>query len=159
MQILILGLGNILLHDEGIGVRVIERLRTGYTFPDNVMVLDGGTLGLDLLAYLEEATRVIVVDAVNAGKEPGTLVRLVNDEIPAFLGPKVSPHQVGLQDLLALARLRGHFPEEVILWGVQTASLEPGLDLSPKVAAQIEPLALCVIEELARWNCMPQPMG
>ncbi len=152
MKILVLGLGNILLHDEGIGVRVIERLRTAYTWPDNVIVLDGGTLGLDLLAYLEEATRVIVVDAVNAGKEPGTLIRLVNDEIPAFLGPKVSPHQVGLQDLLALARLRGHFPEEVILWGVQTASLEPSLDLSPAVAAQIEPLCARVMDELARWN-------
>lgn len=159
MQFLVLGLGNILLHDEGIGVRVIERLRTRYTFPDNVIVLDGGTLGLDLLAYIEETSHIVIVDAVNAGKEPGTLVRLVNDEIPAFLGPKVSPHQVGLQDLLALARLRGHFPEEVILWGVQTAHLEPGLDLSPKVAAQIEPLCLRVIEELARWNCMPQPIG
>lgn len=156
MKILVLGLGNLLLQDEGAGVRAVERLRAHYTFPDNVIVLDGGTLGLDLLAYLEEATRAIVVDAVNAGKEPGALVRLVNDEIPAFLGPKVSPHQVGLQDLLALAKLRGHFPEEVILWGVQTAHLEPGLDLSPKVAAQIEPLTVHVIEELVRWNCMPQ---
>jgi hydrogenase maturation protease len=152
MKILVLGLGNILLHDEGIGVRVIEQLRARYTFPDDVIVLDGGTLGLDLLAYIEEASHLVIVDAVNAGKEPGTLVRLVNDEIPAFLGPKVSPHQVGLQDLLALARLRGHFPTEVVLWGVQIEQLEPGLTLSPKVAAQIDPLCLRVIEELARWS-------
>lgn len=156
MKILVLGLGNILLRDEGVGVRVIERLRERYTFPDHVTVLDGGTLGLDLLEYLEDASHVIIVDAVNAGQEPGTLIRLVNGEIPAFLGHKVSPHQVGLQDLLALAKLRGHLAEEVILWGVQMAHLEPGLDLSPAVGAQVEPLTVHVIQELARWNCMPK---
>lgn len=152
MKTLVLGLGNILLQDEGVGVRVIEHLRANYTFPDDVLVLDGGTLGLDLLAYIEETPHIVIVDAVKAGKMPGTLVRLVNEEIPAFLGPKVSPHQVGLQDLLGLAKLRGHFPEEVILWGVQAERLEPGLDLSPPVAAQVEPLAARVIIELSRWN-------
>lgn len=159
MKILVLGLGNLLLQDEGAGVRVIERLRAHYTFPDHVIVLDGGTLGLDLLAYLEDASHVVIVDAINAGKAPGTLMRLVNEEIPAFLGPKVSPHQVGLPDLLALAKLRGFFPEEVVLWGVQTGHLAPGLELSPQVAAQIEPLTLHVIEELVRWNCLPQAIS
>ena len=106
MKTLILGLGNILLQDEGVGVRVIERLHADYVFPDHVLVLDGGTLGLDLLAYIEDYSHIVIVDAVKAGKETGTLIRLVNDEIPAFLGPKVSPHQVGLQDLLALAKMR-----------------------------------------------------
>ena len=152
MKTLVLGLGNILLQDEGIGVRVIERLQADYVFPNDVTVLDGGTLGLDLLQHLEEHERVVVVDAVKAGKAPGALVRLVNDEIPAFLGPKVSPHQVGLQDLLGLAQLRGHFPGEVILLGVQAERLEPGLDLSPAIAAQVEPLAARVIDELARWG-------
>ncbi len=151
-RILVLGLGNILLKDEGVGVRVIERLQAEYTFPDDVLILDGGTLGLDLLAYIEDTPQIVIVDAVKAGTEPGALVRLANDEIPAFLGPKVSPHQVGLQDLLALAKLRGHFPDEVILWGVQAERLEPGLDLSPAVAAQVEPLAARVLDELARWE-------
>ncbi len=159
MKILVLGLGNILLHDEGIGVRVIERLRDRYTLPDHVMVLDGGTLGLDLLPYLEEASHVVIVDAIDAGKEPGTLVRLTNNEIPAFLGPRVSPHQVGLQDLLGLARLRGRFPDEVILWGVQIERLEPGLALSPRVAAQIETLCGHVNAELTRWSRMVQTSG
>jgi len=159
MKVLVLGLGNVLLQDEGIGVRVIEQLRAHYAFPDNVIVLDGGTLGLDLLPYIEEASHLVIVDAVNAGKEPGTLVRLVNDEIPAGLGTKVSPHQVGLQDMLALARWRGHLPVEVILWGVQVEQLDTGLALSARVAAQIEPLCQRVLEELARWNCMPQPIG
>ena len=152
MKTLVLGLGNLLLQDEGVGVRVIERLQKEYAFPEEVTVLDGGTLGLDLLSLIEETPRIVIVDAVKAGKEPGALVRLVNDEIPAFLGPKVSPHQVGLQDLLALARLRGHFPSEVILLGVQAERLEPGLDLSPAIAAQVEPLAARVIDELTRWG-------
>ncbi len=152
MNILVLGLGNVLLQDEGVGVRVIERLQKEYLFPPEVTVLDGGTLGLDLLQFLEEANRAIVVDAVKAGKAPGELVRLVNDEIPAFLGPKVSPHQVGLQDLLGLAKLRGNFPEQVILWGVQAERLEPGVELSPAIAAQVDALVTRVIEELAQWN-------
>jgi len=152
MTILVLGLGNILLQDEGVGVRVVEHLQKQYAFPEEVTVLDGGTLGLDLLQFLEETPRVVIVDAVKAGKAPGALVRLRNEEIPAFLGPKMSPHQIGLQDLLGLARLRGHFPDEVILLGVQVERLEPGLDLSPAVAAQVEPLAACVLEELARWG-------
>lgn len=152
MKTLVLGLGNILLQDEGAGVRVVERLQAEYVFPNDVTVLDGGTLGLDLLHVLEESDRAIVVDAVKSDKEPGALVRLRNAEIPAFLGPKVSPHQVGLQDLLGLAQLRGHLPGEVILLGVQAGRLEPGLDLSPAIAAQVEPLAAHVLEELARWG-------
>lgn len=152
MNILVLGLGNVLLQDEGVGVRVIERLHKEYLFPPEVTVLDGGTLGLDLLQFLEEANRAIVVDAVKAGKVPGELVRLVNDEIPAFLGPKVSPHQVGLQDLLGLAKLRGNFPEQVILWGVQAERFEPGVELSSAIAAQVDALVTRVVEELARWD-------
>lgn len=151
-KILVLGLGNILLQDEGVGVRVIERLQADYVFSDDVFVLDGGTLGLDLLAYIEDYSRIIIVDAVKAGKETGTLIRLVNDEIPAFLGPKVSPHQVGLQDLLALAKLRGHFPDEVILWGIQADIFQPGLELNSAVAAQVETLCARVLEDLARWG-------
>ena len=115
MRTLVLGLGNVLLQDEGVGVHVVERLRAEYAFPDDVIVLDGGTLGLDLLGRVEDSDRVVVVDAVKAGKTPGDLVRLVNAEIPAFLGTKVSPHQIGLQDLLGLAQLRGQMPREIVL--------------------------------------------
>lgn len=152
MKTLVLGLGNILLQDEGVGVRVIERLQKEYVFPEEVTVLDGGTLGLDLLSYIEETPRIVIVDAVTANLEAGALVRLRNEEIPAFLGVKMSPHQIGLQDLLGLARLRGHFPEEVILLGAQIEQMGPGFDFSPAVAAQVEPLCVCVLDELARWS-------
>jgi hydrogenase maturation protease len=156
--ILVLGLGNVLLADEGLGVRVVERLLAEYEFPSGVLVLDGGTLGLDLLPFLEDASRLVVVDAVQARKAPGTLVRLAGDDIPVFLdASKVSPHQEGLQDLLAVAALKGYLPDEVVLWGAQIASLGVGLDLSPAVARQVDALVIKVLDELASWGIEPRP--
>jgi hydrogenase maturation protease len=156
-ETLVMGLGNILLSDEGIGVRVIEYLLAQYDFPEGVLVMDGGTLGLDLLPYLEDASRLVVVDAVQARKPPGTLVRLTGREIPIFLdASKVSPHQEGLQDLLAVAMLKGYLPGKVIFWGAQIESLGVGLELSPVVAAQVDALADKVLAELARWGIQPQ---
>ena len=115
--------------------------------------MDGGTLGLDLLPYVEDASRLLVVDAVQARQPPGTLVRMVGDEIPIFLdASKVSPHQEGLQDLLAVAMLKGYLPDEVVFWGVQIESLGVGLELNAPVAAQVDALVGKVLEELARWG-------
>jgi hydrogenase maturation protease len=156
-ETLVLGLGNILLSDEGVGVRVVERLLEQYDFPEGVRVMDGGTLGLDLLPYVEDASRLLVVDAVQARKPPGTLVRMVGNEIPIFLdASKVSPHQEGLQDLLAVAVLKDYLPDEVVFWGAQIESLGVGLELSSAVAAQVDALAGQVLEELARWGVDPQ---
>ena len=157
-ETLVLGLGNILLRDEGVGVRVVEHLLAHYEFPEGVRVLDGGTLGLDLLPLLEKASRLLVIDAVQARKEPGTLVRLTRDEIPTFLdASKVSPHQEGLQDLLAVALLKGYLPEEVVFWGAQIGTMGVGLDLSPPVAAQVEALGEKVLTELRQWGIEPCP--
>jgi hydrogenase maturation protease len=152
-ETLVLGLGNILLGDEGVGVRVVERLLEQYEFPEGVQVMDGGTLGLDLLPYVEETSRLLVIDAVQANKPPGTLLRMEGDEIPVFLdASKVSPHQEGLQDLLAVAVLKGYLPEEVVFWGAQIESLGVGLELSDPVAAQVDALGEKVLQELARWG-------
>lgn len=146
-ETLVLGLGNILLGDEGVGVRVIEALQDRYEFPEGIQVMDGGTLGLDLLPYLKGTSRLLVVDAVQAGKPPGALVRLVGKEVPIQLDlSKVSPHQDGLQDLLAAAALTGCLPAEVVLFGVQIDSLKVGLDLSPPVADQVD----VVVERIAQ---------
>jgi hydrogenase maturation protease len=156
-ETLVLGLGNILLSDEGVGVRVIERLLEEYDFPEGVRVMDGGTLGLNLLPDVEDATRLLVMDAVQARQPPGTLMRLTGDDIPIFLDTsKISPHQESLQDILALAALRGTLPEEVVLWGVQIGSMEVSLELSPPVAAQVGVLAGKALEELRRWGIEPQ---
>lgn len=149
---LVLGLGNILMRDEGVGVRVVERLLQRCEFPAEVQVLDGGTLGLDLLPWVEDVDRLLVIDAVDMGAEPGAITRLEGEEVPAFLGVKISPHQMGLADLLAAARLCGRFPQELVLWGVQPAVIEVGLELSPSVDAQIETLVESVLAGLTQWG-------
>jgi hydrogenase maturation protease len=153
---LVLGLGNILLSDEGVGVRVVERLQELYEFPQEVQVLDGGTLALDLLPYVEETDRLLVIDALEMGAEPGTVARLESDEVPAFLSVKLSPHQMGLADLLAAARLRELYPRQLVLWGVQPGVMSPGLELSSAVAAQVEVLVNRVLEELSLWGIEPE---
>lgn len=154
-----LGLGNILLGDEGVGVRVAERLLERYAFPPDVEVLDGGTLGLDLMPYVEVADHLLVIDALDVGAAPGTLARLEGDEVPAFLSIKISPHQMGLSDLLSVARLTGAYPQDVVLWGVQPAVIDVGLDLSPVVASQVEALADRVVEEMRRWGVEPTKLN
>ena len=152
---LVLGLGNTLLSDEGVGVRVVERLLASYDFPSEVEILDGGTLGLDLLPYIQRADRLLVVDAVELAAEPGTLVRLEGGDIPSVFGPKLSPHQMGLADLLNAAQLLDCLPDERVLWGCQPGTLRIGLDLSTPVGAQVERLVENVLSELLKWDIVP----
>ena len=149
---LVLGLGNIIMRDEGLGVRACERLTQRYRLPDDVTVLDGGTLGLDLLPYLEGVTDLLIIDAVSAGAPPGSLVRLENEQIPQTLALKTSMHQVGLQELLAVMALRGQTPPRVVLWGMEPLILEPGLDLSEPVLANLDTLVASVVAELRSWG-------
>jgi len=154
-MILVLGLGNLVMSDDSAGVRVIQGLLLRHSFPPGVMLLDGGTLGLDLLPYLEGVERLLVVDAVETGRPAGTIVRLSGDEIPLVLATKVSPHQMGLKDLLTVADLQGHAPREMVLWGVQPGSIEMAMELTPEVAEAIEPLEAHVLRELAGWGAVP----
>jgi hydrogenase maturation protease len=153
---LILGVGNLLLSDEGVGVRVVERLVATYELPEGVQILDGGTLGLDLLYYLEGVENLLIVDAVEMGKEPGTLLRLEGNEVPSFLSIKMSPHQIGIPDMLFAAKLKDRFPRNVVLWGVQPAVLDTGLELSPPVAGQVNALVDKVVEQLVQWGDLPR---
>ena len=105
-QLLILGIGNILWADEGFGVRCVEAMNSAYQFGDDVTVMDGGTQGLYLLPYLEDARRLIVFDAVDYGKKPGEMVIAKDDEVPRFMGvKKMSLHQTGFQEVIACASL------------------------------------------------------
>ena len=152
VQTLVLGLGNILLRDEAVGVRVVESLGRRFAFPPDVTVLDGGTLGLDLLPRLDGIERLLVVDAVKLGRAPGELVRLEGHEVPAALDVKISPHQVGLQDLLAAVRLLGREPPHVVLWGVEPARLDPGTGFSTTISEALPRLEAAVLDELDRWG-------
>ncbi len=154
---LILGVGNVLLHDEAIGVWVAEWLKRKFDFPQDVTIVEGGTLGLDLLPCLVGVERLLLVDAVKLGKRPGEIVRLEGDEIPRALALKVSPHQVGVADLLASARLSGYEPSSVVLWGMEPKWLEPGLGFSQTVARALPSLVDEVLGELRRWKLVARP--
>lgn len=152
MSTLVLGIGNLVMSDDGIGVRVVQLLNERFRFPSGVTVLDGGTLGLDLLPRLEGVDRLLVVDAVLTGNAPGALVRLSGEDVPIVLETKISPHQMGLKDLLAVAMLQGFEPSEMVLWGVQPEVIEMRMELSQAVEEQLEPLVQKVLTELERWG-------
>lgn len=156
-ETLILGVGNLLCTDEGVGIHVIERLQAEYLIPDGVQVVDGGTLGLDLLYYLEGVRNLLLIDAVEMDGAPGATLRLADAAVPAFLSAKMSPHQMGVPDMLIAAKLRDLYPDRIVLWGVQPASLDIGLELSPPVAAQMDFLIAQVCNELAAWGITLTP--
>jgi hydrogenase maturation protease len=149
-QILVLGVGNILLRDEGVGIRVIERLQERYAFPDNVSVLDGGVLGLSLLGVISEADHLIVVDAVKNGREPGSLYRLKGDEVPKRILAKNSLHQVDFLETLTACQALDKVPETVIL-GVEPLDIENlNIELTSVVQEKVDSLIDMVLEELDR---------
>ncbi|HEY3307414.1 MAG TPA: HyaD/HybD family hydrogenase maturation endopeptidase [Desulfuromonadaceae bacterium] len=151
-RVLVLGIGNLVMSDDGVGVLVVQRLQRDYRLPGHVEVMDGGTLGLDILPRLEGIERLLIIDAVETGLAPGSCVRMAGDEIPVALETKVSPHQMGLKDLLAVAMLLGHVPQEMVLVGVQPGSIEMGIILTPAVEAQLDHLLKLVLSELNGWG-------
>ena len=140
-SVLILGIGNLLWADEGFGVRALETLQREHRFPSHVRLLDGGTQGIYLVQHVREADVLVVFDAVDYGLPGGTLKRVEGEQVPSFLGAKkVSLHQTGFQEVLAMADMLGDYPEHLLLVGVQPVVLEDfGGSLHPEVRAQIEP--------------------
>jgi hydrogenase maturation protease len=152
MSILVLGLGNAVMGDDAFGGQAVAELLRLFALPAGVRAIDGGTLGLDLLPMLEEVERLLVVDALDMGAAPGSIFRLQGEEVPRAFAHKLSVHQMGLQDLLAVAELCGHLPAELVVWGAQPASIEPGMEISPPVAAALSPVVEQVARELAVWG-------
>lgn len=152
--ILVLGIGNLLWGDEGFGVRAVEALDAQYEFPPQVQLMDGGTQGLFLLPFVKSARRMIILDAVDYRMPPGSLKVVWNDEIPAFLAAnKMSMHQIGFQEVLALARLQGEHPEEAVLIGVQPEDMSDfGGSLRDSVKARIPEALALALDTLARWD-------
>lgn len=156
LNILVLGLGNMLLSDEGAGGRAAEELKRRYTFPQEVEIIDGGTMGFELLPYLEGRSHLLVVDAVRGGGEPGSTVRLELDDPPAYFRTRLSPHQIGLADILALASMEGALPAKTVLFGVEPKDLSTGLDISPEVEAAIDRLVKQVVIEITKLGILPE---
>lgn len=152
--VLVLGIGNVLLRDEGVGVVVARRIeairaRGDPAVPPETRVVDGGTLGLDLLPMIAEADQVVMIDAVDLGREPGALAVLRDEHVQAALSGHVSPHQVGVGDLVAAARLMGQVPPRLTIVGIQPGEIGIGLDLSEPVATAVDGAIELVQRELA----------
>jgi hydrogenase maturation protease len=145
--LLVLGLGNVLLEDDGVGAAAVALLRERYTACSGVQVLDGGTLGLSLLPYLESADALILVDAVRADATPGSLVRLTGDDVAPAVATRLSPHQVGVADLLDGARWLGRYPRRVVLLGLVPESMELVVGLSARVRPALPTLVERVVDE------------
>ncbi|MDF0582171.1 HyaD/HybD family hydrogenase maturation endopeptidase [Bradyrhizobium yuanmingense] len=158
-RILVLGIGNILWADEGFGVRVVEEFHRRYAVDDNVTVLDGGTQGLYLVSFLEQADCLIVFDAIDYGLLPGQLKLVRDDEVPKFTGArKVSLHQTGFQEVLSAADLLGRRPRELALIGCQPLDPENwGGPLTAPVRFQIAPAIELGCKLLAQWGSSAKP--
>ncbi len=140
MRILVLGVGNVLLTDEAIGVRIVEALEQRYDLPEDVEVLDGGTAGMELLEVMADRDHLIIADAVVSKKRtPGTIMILRDEEVPTLFTNKISPHQLGLADVLSALRFTGEVPRKLTLVGVIPESLEPHIGMTATIEAMVEP--------------------
>ncbi len=153
-RIVVMGLGNLLWADEGFGVRAAEQVHSRYQLPERVEVIDGGTQGLLLLPYVEAADRLILLDAIDFGLVPATLKVFENSAVPAYLtAKKMSLHQTGFSEVLALADLKGSLPQHIVLIGVQPCDLEDyGGSLTAPVRARLEEAVDLAADWLTRWG-------
>lgn len=158
-RVLLLGIGNVLWADEGFGVRCIETLHQHYQFPDHVTLMDGGTQGIYLVQHVQAADILVVFDAIDYGLDGGTLKVIADSDVPNFMGAKkMSLHQTGFQEVLATSQLLGHYPEKLLLIGVQPVELEDyGGSLRPAVKAQIQPAIEIAIRYLADCGISATP--
>ncbi len=165
-SVLILGIGNILWADEGFGVRAVEALHRHYEFADNVTLMDGGTQGTYLLQHIEDADILVIFDAIDYALPPGTLKLIEGDDVPSYMGAKkMSLHQTGFQEVLAMAQMLGRYPSHLLLVGVQPVQLEDyGGSLRADTKARIQPameaalawLAALGIHATARQQPLPE---
>jgi hydrogenase maturation protease len=158
MRAVVLGIGNTILSDEAAGVRTVEALEQAYQMPDNVLVIDGGTSGMEMIEDLSDLDFLLVIDVVLTGAAPGTLVKIAGAEIPVFFRDKLSPHQIGLPDVLASLELLDAIPKEIVVLGVEPISLELGLDMTPTVAATIPELVDRAVAELRARGYVLEPL-
>ena len=149
MNVLVLGIGNILLKDEGVGVMLIEAVEQGFVIPDGVELLDGGTAGIELLDHIRGRKLLVIVDAMRNGHPPGAVYRVAGEDVSAAFMTNISPHQLGISNLLATAQLTDSLPERIVLFGIEPADISTGLGLSEPVAKGLEKLVREVVKELA----------
>jgi hydrogenase maturation protease len=147
----VIGVGNSILSDDGVGVHAARLLQGDPRVPASVTILDGGTLGLELLPYASDASRLLLLDALNSGEAPGTLIRMTAKEL---LGTSIgwSVHQLGIADLIAALALVSSKSQEIVVLGVQPANTDWGTSLSPAVEAALKRLVDAALTQLRSWE-------
>lgn len=150
-RIVVLGVGNLLMGDEGLGIRCVEAVEK-QPLPANVRCIDGGTSTHELLEDLENLDALVILDAVASGQPAGTLVRLEGDAIPSAFSNKMSPHQHGINDLLATLKFLDRAPRRVVLIGVEPQIMELSMELSPLVLGVLPAMVALVSKEVAALN-------
>ena len=153
MNVLVLGIGNILLKDEGVGVRLIEAVDQEFIIPEGVELLDGGTAGIELLDHISQRELLVIVDAMRNGHPAGTVYRVEGEDVPAAFMTNISPHQLGISNLLATAQLTDSLPERIVLFGIEPEDISTGLGLSEPVEKGLEKLIREVVKELSDNGC------
>jgi len=155
----VLGAGSPLMGDDGLGIEVLDRLSRKWVETPDLRFLDGGIWGMRLLPHIEDAGRLLVIDAVRSGATPGTLVRLERNEIPRHLRTKISPHQIDLSEVFAVAELRGTFPAEAVVLGIEPLQIEAYMEIAPEVLATVPRLLDAVERQLRAWGheLVPRP--
>ena len=150
-EVTVLGVGNTILSDEGFGVRVVEYLEKNFNFPENVALVDGGTLGVELLHFVTGTQKLLIVDSIDGGVDAGTTFHLIGDEIRKHFAQKISVHEVGIQDVLTMLELTGKLPH-VELIGAQPFSLEAGTELTERMSKLVPTFANKAVEILRSWG-------
>jgi hydrogenase maturation protease len=153
----VIGCGNPLMGDDGVGLAALARLQRDWDFAPAPEFVDGGTWGMNLLPVIESADRVVLLDAIDVGAEPGTVVVLERAELPKLLEIKVSPHQIGLREVLALAELRGSLPADTMAIGLQPDVVALGTELSRVCGAQMDLLVARVVRQMDAWGFLAWP--
>jgi len=157
MKIGVMGVGNVLLRDEGFGVKLLYLLKAKYDFPKNVILIDGGTAGIFLSPEIDYLDRLLIVDVVKAKGNPGEIKLYEKEDFFIDRLPlKLSPHQLGLQEVLLLNEIKGTCPEEVKLIGIIPKSIETGTGLTPELEAKLPEVEEKVLEILKEWGVEPK---
>jgi hydrogenase maturation protease len=150
-QTVVLGLGNPIMGDDGLGLAVLARLRDQWEIEDAELV-DGGTWGMNLLPLIEDAGRLLLLDAIRLGSEPGTPHELGREQLPRYLAHKLSPHQIDIKEVLALAELRGNLPAVAVALGAEPAEIDMTTELSRPVEERVDQLAHRAVQLLEQWG-------
>ncbi|MFZ0878635.1 MAG: HyaD/HybD family hydrogenase maturation endopeptidase [Candidatus Acidiferrales bacterium] len=147
----VIGVGNTILSDEGVGVHAARLLQSDPRVPAGVAILDGGTIGLELIPYVSDAFRVLLLDAMDSGEPPGTLARMAGRDLLGKAAGR-SVHQLGVADLISALFLVSTHPQDIVVLGVQPANTDWGTTLSPAVEAALIPMVNAALAQLQVWN-------